>query len=73
MSVALTLRDEGGFNRVRTLYRTKYADVRVNAVSPSLLSCLRYTSFTTAGASFAGASASSRACLRYKRQTIAGA
>ena len=32
----LYFKRRGGFNRVRTLYRTKCADVRVNAVSPSL-------------------------------------
>ena len=37
----------------------------MNAVSPSLLSCLRYTSETIAGATFAVASASPHACLRY--------
>ena len=33
VSVAFTLRGTGGFNRVRTAYRTKYAYCGVNAVS----------------------------------------
>ena len=69
----LCFKRRGGFNRVRTLYRTKCADVRVNAVSPSLLSCLRYISEAIAGATFAVASASPHACLRYTSGAVVGA
>ena len=36
----LYFKRRGGFNRVHATYRTKYAYSDVNAVSPSLLSCL---------------------------------
>ena len=45
----------------------------MNAVSPSLLSCLRYISEAIAGATFAVASASPHACLRYTSGAVTGA
>ena len=45
---------EGVFSPVRVAYRTKYAYSNAHWASASLCVCLRYTSFTTAGAPFAG-------------------
>ena len=51
----LCFKRRGGFNRVHATYRTKYAYSDVNAISPSLLSCLVNTGETIAGATFGGA------------------
>ena len=68
-SVAYSLRNGGRFSPVRVAYRTKYVYSNAHGASASPHACLRYTSETIAGATFAFALRDEGALTAFARST----